>query len=383
MSRELPGTEGGGLATYTFTMARALADRGHDVHVLSCGPGRAQRTHPVAGFTVHERAIPGWPWLGRLTRLPAASRNLRTAIAVRREVAGLGPPFDVVQVADFGAEGLLLRRGSACRVVRISAPSALLGRAHGLRTRTDRRFTTWMERRATRRADVVITPSTRTGEVLASMGWLHRPATLLRSPVDVDRWNVPRAPSQAGATIVAIGRVEHLKGIDRLVDAAALLSDVPGLRVLVAGRSNGLCDGEEYATWVARRAASRGVPLELLGAVDPASLPGLLAESRVLAMVSRFDNFPNAALEAMAAGRPVVCTSGTGVDEIVAGTEAGLVTPSDPASLASALRVYLSDPARADRAGSAARGLVADVCDPDAVAQQWERSVLEHVRTRL
>lgn len=375
MSRELPGSEGGGLATYTFTMCRALAARGHEVHVLACAPGRDVRTRAIDGFTVHERSIVAWPWIGRLTRLSATSRNLRTAVAVRRGVAALDLAFDVIQVADFGAEGFLLNRRAASLVVRISGPSGLLGAGRGLRARADLRLTSWMERRVTRRADLVVTPSSRTGELLRSMGWLREPAALVRSPVDVSRWEVPRSPSDTGPTVAAIGRVEHLKGIDRLLDAAALLADVPGLRVVVAGRSNGRRDGVDYAEWAARRAEELGVTLELTGPVPPSELPALLGDVRVVAMLSRFDNFPNSALEAMAAGRPVVCTPGTGIDELLAGSDAGSIVAPDATSIARALRAYLVDPHAADRAGAAGRRLVTAACDPDVVAEQWEQAV--------
>ena len=87
----------------------------------------------------------------------------------------------------------------------------------------------------------------------------------------------------------------------------------------------------------------------LLGAVDAVAVPS-----------TRPDPFPNAALEAAAAGVPVVAAAHGGLPEMLRDGETGLlVTPGDPAALASALRSLADDPARAQRIGAAAASDVA------------------------
>lgn len=372
VSSEAPGRQGGGLATYTWTMSRALAARGHDVHILTCAPGRARSDREEEGCTVHERPIVSWPWLGRLLRLPATSRGLRTAVSVDREARRLGFSPDIVQVADYGAEGLLLCHRHLPMVVRISSPTSLLLRPDRRIARIDRWLVSRLERHVTRRATSIISPSSHTKALLEAMGWVRCPATVLRTPVWLERWDAIPPPSAAPPTVIAVGRVEHQKGIDRLIEAVSRLTDLEGVRVVLAGRTNGRRDGVDYATWVTGLAAERSVALEQIGPVHPGDLPEVLGRARALAMVSRFDNFPNAALEAMAAGRPIVCTPGTGVDEILQGTDAGTVCEPSPESIADALRPLLADPALADRKGAAARRLVAELCDPDAIASSWE-----------
>ena len=87
----------------------------------------------------------------------------------------------------------------------------------------------------------------------------------------------------------------------------------------------------------------------LLGAVDAVAVPS-----------TRPDPFPNAALEAAAAGVPVVAAAHGGLPEMLRDGETGLlVEPGDPAELAAALRSLADDPHRARRLGDAAAADVA------------------------
>ena len=82
----------------------------------------------------------------------------------------------------------------------------------------------------------------------------------------------------------------------------------------------------------------------VLGAADAVVVPS-----------KRPDPLPNAALEAAAAGLPVVAAAHGGLPEIVRDGRTGiLVRPSDPAGLASALRALADDPVRAAALGAEA-----------------------------
>ena len=85
-------------------------------------------------------------------------------------------------------------------------------------------------------------------------------------------------------------------------------------------------------------------------------LAGLLGAADAVAVPStRPDPFPNAALEAAAAGVPVVAAAHGGLPEMLRDGETGLlVEPGDPAALARALRSLADDPDRARRLGAAA-----------------------------
>ena len=84
-----------------------------------------------------------------------------------------------------------------------------------------------------------------------------------------------------------------------------------------------------------------------------------LEAADIFVLPSRSEAFPNALLEAMAAGVPVVASGVGGVLEIVRQGETGLIVPpSDPAALASAICRLMADASFAHHLGDAARAEV-------------------------
>ena len=110
---------------------------------------------------------------------------------------------------------------------------------------------------------------------------------------------------------------------------------------------------------------SRAIELDLAdsvtfaGSVPHSQTPAFYRAADVFALPSDFDNSPNAILEAMACGLPVVATDVGGVRDFVADRAGGaLVPPQDPAALARALESYLTQPAVARAAGAHNRSIV-------------------------
>jgi glycosyltransferase involved in cell wall biosynthesis len=138
--------------------------------------------------------------------------------------------------------------------------------------------------------------------------------------------------------VLFLSRLIPRKGADLLIDAFA---DVcPGGWLVIAGP-----EGEPgYLQFLKRRAAARGVAGRVL-------FPGSLMNERKLAALvdcdifvlpSRYENFANVIVEAVACGRPVIVTDRCGVSEFVAG-RAGVVIPYERSALAAALRSVFSD----------------------------------------
>lgn len=139
-----------------------------------------------------------------------------------------------------------------------------------------------------------------------------------------------------GPLIVAAGRLSPEKGFAVLVEAAA---QVPGARFVLFG------DGPERARLESRIAAlGLAKRFAMPGFTD--SLDAMIPWADVVVLPSFTEGLPNVALEATAAGVPVVATAVGGTPEIVADGETGLlVPPGDPAALATALARLLGDAA--------------------------------------
>lgn len=113
-------------------------------------------------------------------------------------------------------------------------------------------------------------------------------------------------------------------------------------------------------------------------------VPELLRAMDVFVLSSfSVECFPIALLEAMAAGRPAVCTAVGGVPEILEEPETGfLVPPHDPEALADRLVQILSDPVLAQQMGRAARARVGSLFSLAASVDTAEQALLEVASVR-
>jgi glycogen synthase len=378
-----PETGGGGIGSYVATVAPALVARGHEVHVLSCVSRQPPSDTMDRDVWIHRRPqirVKGSSrLLGRMW--PETVPRILTAISTFVHYRRLGIRFDVIEGPEWMAEGLFLTRTRPF-VTHLHTPIHLTARHNGQQMTRDVRIADRLERLSVRRAAIVTTPSQLLVRRLARSGWLNgRPPRLVRNPVDLELWTSCASVARTTPAVLAVGRLEALKSPETLVDAAEKLAPiVPELEVIFVGRSNGSREGQEYRRWLEDRARRNGAPCRFVESVPRAGLLDWYGKARVVALPSRFDNFPMVGLESMAAGRAVVCTSETGLAELVAGSGAGtVVPPGHPEALAAALRPYLVDRSVAVRAGQTAREIVVEQCAPAAVAEEREGCYLEAI----
>ena len=141
------------------------------------------------------------------------------------------------------------------------------------------------------------------------------------------------------------------KGIDVLIDAVGYARQPWRADVIGTGAQL-----EPLQQRVVQRADGR---VRLLGWRDDAQ--DLIAAADVFCMPSRWESAPYAALEAMAAGVPVVATAVDGLPEAVEDRGTGLlVPPDDPVALAAALDALSTDPALRTAMGTRGRARVAE-----------------------
>jgi glycosyltransferase involved in cell wall biosynthesis len=178
----------------------------------------------------------------------------------------------------------------------------------------------------------------------------------LGAPVSVIRNGVPLpplAPHRTGKQII-IGTASRLapdKHLEQLLAALRLAhSRLPHYRVRIAG---GAERGHDAHARELRRLA-RGLPVEWCGEV--ADTAALLAGLDVFAMISEPAGCPNASLEAMAAGLPVIATDHGGASEqVIDGLTGRLVPRGDTHAIAEALVELTHDAEKRARFGEAAR----------------------------
>lgn len=346
----------GGIGTFVAGAGAALADAGHEVHVLVCAPGLTPRDARDSGVHLHVRGL-----VRGAGALRGAGPHLLAVAASCRWHARPFGPFDVVEAPEWQAigAGFAVFR-TAPLVVSLQTPSAVIC-DHDPRLRLSRSADV-LERWVARRADARLSISQLLVDELRGRGWLSDDHAVEVAPAVLASMAPPTGPGPASTEpiVLGIGRLEPRKGFDRLIDAVAQLDDIVGARLELVGGDTDVGGSGSHGALLSARAERAGVDLRLHGRVRREDIPRFLSRARVVALPSTFDSFNLAGLEALTAGRPLVVTDRVGVGELADGSEALTVVPAgSTTALAEAIGVHLRDPERAGRAGEAALHLVA------------------------
>jgi glycosyltransferase involved in cell wall biosynthesis len=167
----------------------------------------------------------------------------------------------------------------------------------------------------------------------------------------------PAATSEpAEPTIAFMGRVDPLKDLHTLIRAFALVrKEIPNARLRIFG-------GTPAVNRIYHESCQRLI--DELGLTDAAVLEGRIDNAvdayhagSIVALTSISEGFPYTVVEAMACGRPTVCTNVGGVAEAVGDTGI-VVPPRDFAAVAEACVKLLHDNELRRRLGVAARARV-------------------------
>jgi glycogen(starch) synthase len=181
--------------------------------------------------------------------------------------------------------------------------------------------------------------------------------------VDLRRWQVPADRVAAarrrwggdGPLVVYSGRLVYEKGVQDLLAAVPRLRRRhPGLRLVVAGRG----PAAEELRVLARR-LRLGRAAVFAGFVPDAELAALAAAADCAVVPSVYEPFGLVALEAAAAGTPVVASDAGGLPEFVEHRRTGLsFRAGDPAGLAEAVGELLADQVLGRRLVNRARAVL-------------------------
>jgi len=170
------------------------------------------------------------------------------------------------------------------------------------------------------------------------------------------------AASENHFLIGSVGRLEHIKGPDILLDAFAAMADSAHEARLVYTGSGSM---EPH---LRERAAALGLSNRVILAGARSDIPEILAALDCFVMPSRSEGLPFALLEAMAAGKPVISTSVGHIPDILKHGQNGcLVQPESPDELSKTLLSVIKD--------NTLRNTIAKQA-PEIVQRQYAQSVM-------
>ena len=343
-----------GGVVHTLALAEALADLGHDVHVWTLARGGdASFFRPVdPAVTVHAVPFPG------VDGEEVGERILRSIATLGEAFAREASDYDVVHAQDCISANAVMTAGTTC-----------VRTIHHLDTFTTPELAACHER-------AVVHPSARicVSEAVAAevrLGWGLAP-TVIPNGVDAARFEAGAADlvgrarwaDRLGPYVLALGGIEPRKGSIDLLEAYAMLRRrLPGLRLVFAGGET-LFDYRDYRREFERRAGQLAVDHEVLGVVDHADLPSLVGQAAALAFVSTKEGFGLAAMEALAAGVPVVARDLPVLREVFG---SAVAYADSPLGIAAALATAVSSSPSPEAGQRLARGYT------------WERAARSHV----
>ena len=353
----------GGLARATERIAAGLAHLGHDVEVLALSaaghPGGLQREERggVRGFR-----------LGALRREEDSSAALFDLVVKRHRES----PFDVVHGFYLVRAGFLAAYAGSY----LNVPSVVSARGNDL----DRSLLDPGRAALVLRALDLATAVTAVSRDLARKAAALAPQArveVVTNGVDARFFRPARREGALARSLGLEGRLavgftgelRQKKGIVVLMEAMAELNREGPVSLLAVG---GVRPDDAGLFGLLQRKHPR-VHVALVPHRDALDLPRHYALMDVFVHPSLRDGTPNALLEAMACGRPVVGSTAGGIPDVVRHERDGLlVPPGDAGALAGALRRLLGDRAAARALGRAGRERVARDFSPEAEAERYQ-----------
>jgi len=182
--------------------------------------------------------------------------------------------------------------------------------------------------------------------------------------------------------ILFVGRLDALKGLDRLLMAMTHLKGRRGLRLIVVGGDD---NSEPEVRGLQRLSEELHIQdsVTFVGPVRQEELPYYYSAAQVCVIPSYYESFGLVALESLACGTPVVATGVGGVESVVRQGETGYVVEDNaPLRLADRIAALLSRPDGDGRCASSMRASVLRFGWPNiaqAIVEEYELVLGDHV----
>jgi glycosyltransferase involved in cell wall biosynthesis len=184
--------------------------------------------------------------------------------------------------------------------------------------------------------------------------------------VDIKRFTSPEKRAWDNPKMLFVGRLVYQKGLDVLIRALGDLKELAWHLTLVGdGPHRAHLEGLIEAFGISER-------IRFAGWLDQRALLEQYEKANLFVFPSRHEGMPNAVLEAMACGLPVIASEIAGNEELVVPGETGLLVPCEsPQALRTALTKLLLDPSIRMKLGMASRKRVENDYTWKQVANQY------------
>lgn len=174
-----------------------------------------------------------------------------------------------------------------------------------------------------------------------------------------------------------IGRIVSVKGLEYLIDALLFLKEeFKNIKLLITGEGS-LLDS------LYEKAKENNVHDSIIFTGKRRDIPDILSCTDIFVMPSIAEGLPNALLEAMAMGKPIVATEVGGIPEVIKNGHSGILVPArNPEALATAIKDLITNDQLAAKMGQTARNFVLKDYSIVEIAQKWQTLYLSILREK-
>ena len=361
--------------TFYRELVKPLVKEGISVRVIEgsgyfSGPRHSRIVEDVCIETLEIERLQKWEKkFSHLNQVPAFRRNISAAWAMW-EQANLGEAFDVVEATDFGllfvppimtnfASSVLQMHGS---LGQLSKQDPLAGQE------LDGALSLAVETEFAVRARSVQSSAQANGQYWRTQ--TERDVLCIRpawTRTDAD------AGPEPSKRLAVVGRVQRWKGPQTLCEALRLLGD-RSPEVDWYGRDTSYGDANlTTSQWLTQEYSDIwGVKIRHMNPVSVDEVARIQAGALLNVVPSTWDVFNLATVEAMASGRPVICSSGAGASELIDHERNGFVFESGNAhALADSIdRAMSMMPERQWQIAAAASETISRELNPQMIARQ-------------
>jgi glycosyltransferase involved in cell wall biosynthesis len=326
-------------------MARALNGMGHKISIITATFGKSGQSEED-GIQVYRI-----PYRGLI---PKELAYLYYSFSVSRKLSKITKDIDIVCCPEFYSDAFYYSfQREAPLVTRLATPLCVAQKYQKNGYLRGRPFFKWMEKKQTVNSDGIFTSTNVLADTVTKAWKLtNRQIEIIPNSVDVKtivemagnphpRVNIPRSDY-----MLFFGRLEERKGVHVLAQALThVFMNNPSIRMVFVGADtvyNGMSMKDHIFSKIAYEDRQRIIFMDNLPQQE---LFAVVRHACLVILPSLWEGFGFVSIEAMALGKVVIATSGSGFDEIIEDHHTGfLVPPGRSRDLAEKILYCLDNP---------------------------------------
>lgn len=344
-----PSLRGGGIASYIKEIAHGMHRRGHQVTVVAASDDTRKESEEMDDG-VRVLRLKGGDFVipsvenstNKLLKLRELYRFRSYRKRIRRVIQSLYS-VDIIEVPEFGAEGLYLSGLAIPMVVRLHTPSLFDRDTQEINTlslhNAFRYWQQWKEFEIVKESKYITCCSDSLRQwFYNNVANIKAEIEVIYNPVDLNlNQEIVSAANKGNPFILFAGTIVDVKGVEDLIKASIIMHNQGDCHELIIAGKEG-----EFADYLKKSYSEYGW-IRFSGKLPKGELYALYRQADVVCLPSWWDNLPMACLEAMMNRAVVVAGSEGGMSEIIEnGVNGFLVEPKNPELLSIRIAEVLS-----------------------------------------